>query len=144
MLKRFILVFAIFLWPSITAVQAQDASNTTEAQSAIRGVIESQLAAFKRDDGQTAFSFASPTIKQIFGTPERFMAMVKQGYPAVYRPQAVEFLKLHQDGTSLIQEIRFIGPDGKAVIALYSLIQTADGNWLIDGVVMVPAPEQAV
>ncbi len=144
MLKRFILVFAIFLWPSITAVQAQDASSTKEAQSAIRGVIESQLAAFKRDDGQTAFSFASPTIKQIFGTPERFMAMVRQGYPAVYRPQAVEFLKLHQDGTSLIQEIRFIGPDGKAVIALYSLIQTADGNWLIDGVVMVPAPEQAV
>ena len=144
MLKRVFLVFAILMMPFATSSRAEDAGVTSEAQAAIRGVIESQLAAFKRDDGQTAFSFASPTIKRIFGTPERFMAMVRQGYPAVYRPQAVEFLKLHQDGTAHIQEIRFIGPDGKAAIALYSLIQTADGEWLIDGVVMVPAPEQAV
>ena len=144
MLKRLFLVFALLLPVPAAAVQAEEAGVTAGEQAAIRGVIESQLAAFKRDDGQTAFSFASPTIKQLFGTPEHFMAMVRSGYPAVYRPQAVEFRKLHQDGTALIQEIRFIGPDGKAVIALYSLIQTVEGNWLIDGVVIVPAPEQAV
>lgn len=144
MFKRFFLVLAVVLMAPTAALKADDSGVAAEAKAAIRGVIESQLAAFKRDDGQTAFSFASPTIKQIFGTPERFMAMVRQGYPAVYRPQAVEFRKLHQDGTALIQEIRFIGPDGKAVIGLYSLIQTPDGEWLIDGVVMVPAPEQSV
>lgn len=144
MLKRVTFLFAVLLMLPVAALKAEDSALPAGAQAEIKGVIESQLAAFKRDDGQTAFSFASPTIKQIFGTPERFMAMVRQGYPAVYRPQAVEFRKLHQDGSALIQEIRFIGPDGKAVIGLYRLIQTADGEWLIDGVVMVPAPEQSV
>ena len=58
---------------------------------AIRDVIERQLQAFLRDDGTAAFSYASPHIQGIFQTPENFMAMVKNGYQPVYRPQAVTF-----------------------------------------------------
>jgi hypothetical protein len=38
----------------------------------IRSVIEYQLAAFKNDDAQSAFSFASPAIQAQFGTAEHF------------------------------------------------------------------------
>ncbi len=144
MTRSLFLILAFVLTASFSAVKAEEAAVPAGDQAAIRGMIENQLAAFQRDDGQTAFSYASPTIKQLFGTPERFMSMVRSGYPAVYRPQATEFRKLHQDGAALVQEIRFIGPDGKPVIALYSVIKGPDGRWLIDGVIIVPAPEQAV
>lgn len=144
MIKSLFFVLAFVLSASFSALKAEEPVVPASEQTAIRGVIEAQLEAFRRDDGQTAFSYASPTIKGIFGTPERFMSIVRTGYPAVYRPQVTEFRKLHQEGSTLVQEIRFIGPDGKAVIALYSLVKTPEGSWLIDGVVVVPAPEQAV
>ncbi|WP_282605837.1 DUF4864 domain-containing protein [Pelagibius sp. Alg239-R121] len=144
MLQRLFLIFSLVLIAPGAGANAAEADIPAGEKAAIKSVIESQLAAFKADDGQTAFSFASPTIKQLFGTPERFMSMVRSGYPAVYRPRAVEFRKLHRDGTVLVQEIRFIGPDGKPVIALYSVVQAPGGQWLIDGVVTVPAPEQSI
>lgn len=144
MIRSLCFVLTFVLTASFSALKAEEPAVASNDQAAIRGVIEAQLEAFKRDDGQTAFSYASPTIKGIFGTPERFMSMVRSGYPAVYRPQATEFRKLHQEGSTLVQEIRFVGPDGEAVIALYSLVKAPDGSWLIDGVVIVPAPEQAV
>ena len=44
------------------------------------------------DDAKRAFSYAAPSIRAMFGTPERFLAMVRAGYPVVYRPPAVTFL----------------------------------------------------
>ena len=61
--------------------------------AAVREVIEAQLDAFKRDDAQRAFSFAAPGIRQMFGTAENFMQMVRSSYAVVYRPQAVKFEK---------------------------------------------------
>ena len=63
-------------------------------RAAIRETIQAQLDAFRRDDGETAFGFASPTIQSLFGTPELFMQMVRQGYRPVYRPQVFEFREL--------------------------------------------------
>ena len=39
----------------------------------------------RRDDAKRAFSYAAPSIRAMFGTPERFLAMVRAGYPVVYR-----------------------------------------------------------
>src|SRR5262245_52847309 len=47
---------------------AQDLS--TADRSAIRDVIQSQVDAFRRDDGASAFGYASPSIQGMFGTPE--------------------------------------------------------------------------
>ena len=48
-------------------------------QDEIRGVISAQVEAFLANDFATAFSFASPSIKGLFGSPERFGQMVRQG-----------------------------------------------------------------
>ena len=56
-------------------------------RAAIRQVIEGQLDAFRRDDGVAAFSFASPSIRRMFETPDIFMDMVLRGYQEVYRPR---------------------------------------------------------
>src|SRR5882762_11986779 len=72
-----------------TAVRsaALDAADRT----AVRAVVEQQLAAFQRDDGRAAFSLASPTIQQQFRSSDNFMRMVRTGYQPVYRPRDVQF-----------------------------------------------------
>ena len=56
---------------------------------AIRAVVTEQLDAFRRDDGEHAFSLATAGIRAKFGSSEVFMEMVRTGYPVVYRPSSV-------------------------------------------------------
>ena len=74
-------------------------------RAAIQSTIEQQLQAFLRDDGATAYSFAAPTIKQIYPTVESFMAMVRQGYPQVYRPRSHSFGELTEEPGYLTQSV---------------------------------------
>jgi hypothetical protein len=114
-------------------------------RAAIRQVIEGQLAAFKRDDGAAAYGFASPMIQQKFGTAENFITMVKTAYPAVYRPQAVEFRELaSNDDMGVVQKVFFIGPDGRGVLAYYQMERQPDGSWKINGCFVTVAPDTSV
>jgi hypothetical protein len=105
-------------------------------REAIRTIIDSQLAAFRRDDGAAAFAYASPGIRALFGTPEGFLGMVRTGYPPVYRPREVEFRDLVDLGGRLTQRVLLVGPEGEVVVAHYFLQRQPDGSWLIDGCVL--------
>jgi hypothetical protein len=102
-------------------------------RAAIRQVIESQLQAFLRDDGSSAFSFATPNIQAMFQTPDNFMTMVRAGYQPVYRPRAVTFKDIISFNGAPAQRVIVIGPDGVPVIAVYPMRQMPDGTWRIDG-----------
>ena len=134
----FVLLLAVATALSPTA--RADELDSTQA-AAIRNVIENQLAAFKVDDGPAAFAYASPTIQELFQTPEIFMSMVKTGYAPVYRPQEVEFRELMQAARGPVQVVHIVGPDGRAVLALYSMEQQPDGSWRIDGCTLTEAPD---
>lgn len=112
-------------------------------QATIRRVIESQLAAFRRDDAREAFSYASPGIQRRFGNPENFMTMVKTGYRSVYRPLEVQFREIRMLDGGPAQVIDFVGPDGQAVTAIYLMERQPDGSWRIDGVYLLKKPEAA-
>jgi hypothetical protein len=84
-MKRILLIVSL-MTAFATAVKAQEGE--------IRGVISDQITAFQANDFETAFGFASATIKRLFGTPENFGRMVREGYPMVYRPADVRFLQL--------------------------------------------------
>lgn len=111
---------------------AQSASATDQA--AIVSVIQSQIEAFRLDDGERAFSYASPNIRRMFRTPGRFMMMVRTGYPAVYRPRDVAFLELVPSDRGPTQFVQLVGPDGGVVIGLYYMQAQSDGTWKINGV----------
>jgi len=111
-------------------------------RSAIRTVIEDQMAAFQRDDGQAAFAAASPMIQGMFETPERFLAMVRGLYPPVYRPRLVAFGAIVEIGGRLVQKVEIIGPDGAQVLALYTMLRRAEG-WYIDGVMLTASEKVA-
>ena len=66
--------------------------------------------------------------------------MVRDGYSAVYRPRQVEFLDLVEIGGEPVQRVYVVGPDGRALLALYTMERQADGSWRIAGRVLVDAP----
>lgn len=108
-------------------------------EAAIRGVIASQIEAFQADDFATAFGFASPTIRQIFRTPENFGTMVRQGYPMVWRPADVEFLSTGMIDGQLWQNVMIRDQQGELFILEYEMIPLGDG-WKINSVRMREAP----
>ncbi len=108
-------------------------------EAAIRGVIASQIEAFQADDFATAFGFASPTIRQIFRTPENFGTMVRQGYPMVWRPADVEFLSTDMIDGQLWQNVMIRDQQGGLFILEYEMIPLGDG-WKINAVRMREAP----
>ena len=138
----FAAVFVLLVAIAVTLAPAARADELDSTQAAaIRSVIENQMAAFKVDDGPAAFAYASPTIQELFQTPEIFMSMVKTGYAPVYRPQEVEFRELMQAARGPVQVVHIVGPDGRAVLALYSMEQQPDGSWRIDGCTLTEAPD---
>jgi hypothetical protein len=112
-------------------------------RGAIRQIIEAQLAAFRADDGTTAFSFASPMIQTMFGDPARFMTMVRTGYMPVYRPREVEFQGLIELRGQPTQLVLLVGPENEVVTAHYLMERQPDGTWRINGCILRPAAERA-
>ena len=110
-------------------------------RAAIREVIDKQIAAFRRDDGETAFSFAAPSIRHMFGTVDKFMDMVRGGYRPVYRPQAYRFGAITIADGMIVQKVHIVGPDGRAVTAFYIMEKQPDGTWRIAGC-SLGAPEE--
>ena len=84
---------------------------------AIQNVIREQLAAVNANDAQGAFRFASPKIRGIFDDPDRFMAMVENGYPQIYRSQGVEFGSLSEGDGYWVQQVTVTGRDGTLAVA---------------------------
>lgn len=113
-------------------------------RQAIRSVIEAQLAAFKADDGVTAFGFASPAIQEMFGDPASFLAMVRTGYMPVYRPREVRFQRLIMHQGEPVQLVLLVGPDLEVVTAYYAMQKQDDGSWRINGCFLQPATDEAL
>lgn len=106
----------------------------TQAQEApIRAVITAQIEAFEQDDFATAFTYASPTIRDVFGTAKNFGAMVKGGYPMVWRPGDVKFLALEEREGLLWQDVLVHDREGALHILEYQM-QKGEKGWKINGV----------
>lgn len=108
-------------------VRAQD------VEAAIQGVISDQIAAFEHDDFATAFTYASPTIRQLFGSPDRFGEMVRQGYPMVWHPGEVRFAELEERDGRTLQRVLVTDDAGALHVLEYEMV-SVDGAWRIDGV----------
>jgi hypothetical protein len=112
-----------------TAAQAQDAT--------IEDVITDQLQAFVDRDIAGAWEHASPMIQGMFGTPENFGMMVRNGYPMVWDNSDVRFLDRTEFQSRTRQEVQIQGPQGLFYILDYQMIETPDG-WRINSVQVIP------
>ncbi|SFG79373.1 protein of unknown function [Palleronia marisminoris] len=132
-MRRIVLAAAlsIFCLPAL----AQD--------SEIEGVISSQLEAFRADAFDRAFTYASPDIRNMFGTPGNFGRMVRNGYPMVHRPGDVRFGALEDLGGVQRQRVIIRDADGAYHALDYDMVDGPDG-WKIDGVRLVEMPDVSV
>lgn len=108
-------------------------------KDAITGVIQSQIEAFLKDDFATAFTFASPGIKRMFGNPDRFGLMVREGYPMVWRPADVQYLELRSEGGAPVQKVLITDQNGATHVLEY-FMQAGEDGWQISGVRILRAP----
>jgi hypothetical protein len=114
-------------------------ASAADREPGIEKTIQGQIDAFLVDDFEAAFSYASPTIKRLFGSHQRFGLMVQRGYPMVHRPSQVDFVELRKQGPLLIQKVRILDAKGIPYFMEYNMIETPSG-WQIDGVELLAAP----
>ncbi len=131
---RQLLLSLVLLCLPVLSAAAQEARNP-----AIETVIQQQFDAFRAEDVGTAFSFASPNIKGMFGTPENFGRMVRNGYPMVWRPAEVQFLDLREVAGKLWQRVMVTDQAGRTHLLDYQMVETGQG-WQINGVQLLPQP----
>lgn len=98
-----------------------------------------QLDAFRRNDYDTAYTFASAQIRGLFDR-QAFERMVKAGYPEIADSVRAHVAgrRLAPDGTVyLVVKIR--GANGQQIEALYEMVREA-GGFKINGVAARPDP----
>ncbi|MGB3139936.1 MAG: DUF4864 domain-containing protein [Aestuariivirga sp.] len=138
MMLRSVLMIVLLGFLSVTAF-TQSISETEKTE--FQRIITAQISAFRADDGQTAYGYAAPVVRNIFPTPEIFISMVKRGYGPVYRPQSFSFTEALIDAMGRpAQKMLVVGPDGKTYEALYSMEKQPDGTWRISGCTLLEVP----
>lgn len=130
-------ILSLFVFAS--SVRADDA-----AKKAAQATITGQIEAFKAGDDAKAYSYAAPNIQLFFPDVQGFMAMVKKGYQPVWKPQTYDFGPAKEaDNGQISQEVFVTGPDGKPWTAIYTLVRGPKGDWLINGVQIVPGDDSS-
>jgi len=117
---------------------------TTDEENEIKSIVNQQLEAFQNDDFEKAYSFASPTIKKMFISPEVFRKMVIGGYQAVYRPQSIKMgsVEIIKGVTTL--KVYLVDPNGEFVTANYMMEKQENGEWLIAGCILSKAESDEI
>lgn len=105
----------------------------------IRRVVIAQRDALVAGDGSAALGFAAPGIRAQYPTPAAFMAMVREGYPALIDARYAELLDGAVIGGDVIQPLRLVLPDGGVRVALYTMQRQRDGAWRIAGCLVAPS-----
>ena len=98
-----------------------------------------QLEAFRRDDYDSAYTFASAEIKEQFDRPA-FERMVRTGYPEIARSTFARIAAsgVAPDGHAFVA-VKIRGANGNSIEAVYELV-LEDGQWKINGVASKPDP----
>ncbi|MDZ4392442.1 DUF4864 domain-containing protein [Cypionkella sp.] len=103
----------------------------------IQNTIQNQLDAFNAQDVGRAWSYASPTIKGIFGTEDNFGTMVQKAYPMVWQHEAVRMLELRTVAGNLWQRVMITDTGGRTYLLDYMMVETPEG-WQINAVQLLP------
>ena len=136
------------LAPTAQAQPGAQGATTLSAQDekAALAVVQAQLAAFAKDDATKAFSYATPQIQKVFGTPQNFLAMVRQQYPVVYRPATTAFFKPEPHAGDVLLRVQMTDANDAQWLAVYSLQRPSQKSqpWRIAGCVVVPNTARSV
>jgi hypothetical protein len=120
-------------------IMALSAFGATAQQLEIEGTISSQIEAFKADNFEQAFTYATPTLQRLFQNPQNFERMVTQGYPMVWRPAEVQYLEMREAEGDFWQKVQITDAKGFTHLLLYRM-QKTEAGWRIGGVQLLETP----
>lgn len=126
-----IFIFGAFLSWSPAAAQVVDLSPADVTE--IQGAVQSQIEALANDDADSAFELTTAETKSRLGTPERFLALIKEQYDPVYRNRLVMMATPKMVAGSVYQLVRLTALDSQVWLAIYQMDKDPDGSWKIDG-----------
>ena len=145
-MRRALVILAWVVWLVATglgptaAASAAGAADVPERDARnVRTVIQAQLAAFAADDAKRAFSYATPKVREMFGSADKFIEVVREAYPAVYRHETVAFLKPELADGMLLQGVHLTDGEGVLWLALYRMERQRDRSWRISACQLLPA-----
>ena len=136
-MRRLLLALPVLL-SALPALAVEDAD-----RSQGRDVIGHRIEAFRRDDAAGAFAFAAPAIREMFGTGEAFLDMVRRGYPPVHRPRSFSFGEARDLGEGFEQSVAIQDETGIDWDAVYTFERQPDGTWKIAGCRLVKRPGES-
>jgi hypothetical protein len=108
-------------------------------QTEIERTISSQIEAFKSDDFEQAFAYATPRLQRLFQSPANFERMVTRGYPMIWRPAEVRYLDMRESEGAFWQKVQITDAKGFTHLVLYRMQDTEFG-WRIAGVQLLQVP----
>jgi len=124
--------------PAIRRARVQEPvfelSNET-MEGELRRVIESQLAAFRRNDFPRAYTYAADSLKDQISLPA-FERMVRSGYPLLTRSRSAQFGAMLDNGEQAVVNVTVVGASGHMRHYRYMLLREGV-NWRIFGVTEV-------
>jgi hypothetical protein len=128
---------AALLLAAAAALASSPAGAQSAASKAAAEPILKQLDAFRRDDYDAAYGFASAEIRDVYDRAG-FERMVRTGYPEIARSTyaLVAGTEERPDGHVLVR-VRIRGANGNSVEAVYDMVNQPDG-WRINGVATRP------
>jgi len=125
-----LITFSIFLSASAAETKLKPSSETVKKE--LTDVIESQLAAFRHNDYQNAYSFAAADIQKQFSR-NAFEKMVKNDYPVIANSKSVRFGLIMDDGKEAVVIANIRGNGKQSAQYQYRLL-FQDSKWRINGV----------
>jgi hypothetical protein len=118
--------------PSVPAKLSEDG-----VRKELIGVIQSQLAAFRKDDYPKAYHYAASNIRDSLSLPV-FERMVRRAYPVIAQSSGAQFGVIVDNGDEAVVDVLIEGGPGREAQYQYFLTRELTG-WKISGVARKPA-----
>ena len=106
---------------------------TGQDAQAIHAVVQSQFDAFAEDDAAKAFALSTDSTRNLLGSADKFLRMIKYDYPPIYRHRRAIFLPPYMVDGAALQIVRLTDRENNVWVAIYRMAVDQDGKWKIDG-----------
>ncbi len=103
-------------------------------------IVELQIAALRRNDYTTAYTFAATGIRQKFPR-EQFREMIRSSYPQLIGDTRVSFGETRFAASVKASALVFLESNGRSASMIYLFVKE-NGHWKIEGVQVIKTGSQ--
>ena len=107
-------------------------------RNVIRWVVKREIKALQRDHRDAAYTFVSPSARQIFPDKDQYMEKMLENFPGLSYATSVVIGDLRQTSRGLAQMVTLVDRRGQPYVAFFFMEKTEEAGWMIHNFIMVP------